>query len=99
MIERVELNNLSRTEPVREVTQPRENSLEKTDKPFVAELREKISEKKKKKEKKKDEIILHDEQAPSAEEESKEDEPKTDDKQEPSRSNDDSKGNQIDLLA
>ena len=99
MIERVDPNNLSRTEPVREVARPRESSLEKTDKPFVAELREKISEKKKKKEKKKDKIILHDEQAQSTEEENKEDEPKTEKQQEPSQSNDDSKGNQIDLLA
>ena len=62
MIERAELNNLSRTEPVRAVIQPKENSLEKTDKPFVAELKEKLHGKKKKKEKEKDEIIIHEEQ-------------------------------------
>ncbi|MEE9554258.1 MAG: hypothetical protein V3W18_08175 [candidate division Zixibacteria bacterium] len=96
MIERVDLN---RTEPVREVTQPRENSLDKTDKPFVAELKEKISEKKKKKEKKKDEIILHDEKASPDEDNSNENEPKTEEKQEPSPPTDGLKGNQIDLLA
>ena len=94
MIERTELN---RTEPVREVMQPKENSLEKTDKPFVAELKEKLEGKKKKKEKEKDEIIIHEEEDQDGREEKDESEQEIKD-QSPAPS-DGHRGREIDLIA
>jgi len=96
MIERVELNNLNHPEPVRQVGQPRENSLQKTDKPFVAELEEKLGDRKKKKEKEKDEIILHGEEEKDEENQTLQNE---EDEQNPAPSTDGQKGQKIDLIA
>lgn len=96
MIERTELSNLNRGEPIREVGQPRENSLEKTDKPFVAELKDRIGERKKRDKKKKDEIILRAEETSEEKDENDQDK---EDEQIPTPSPDGQKGNKIDLLA
>ena len=64
-MERVEINNdLTRSEPIREVRQTKDTRTgETTKKKFVAELERRLSRKKKKNGKKeKDEIILHDDE-------------------------------------
>lgn len=102
-MERVEINNdLTRSEPIREVRQTKDaRTQETTKKKFVAELERRLSRKKKKNGKdERDEIILHADDSPDKKENpEKEGKRKDKYKKDPASSPDGMKGNEIDFLA
>lgn len=107
-MERVEINNdLTRSEPIREVRQTKDTRTgETTKKKFVAELERRLSRKKKKKsEDDKDKIILRDEENKDNDKKdnksnaNKKEKNKDNSGNKPTGSSDSIKGNEIDIVA